>query len=192
MGRPKALAPRDPARGRPRATRTTRGYAALRASLAGVAIALCCGACAWLPSPLDRPFRKPGQQLTDFPEAVAKEFHCSEQKLPWFKLEKFEVWPKRVKAGGELGHRLVYVLCTARPGDVVTGRLEMRIVHGGKTVISAPEPKYALHPGRWVIDVFVAVPPEASDGLYALELAFKSKAVRFDAAEAFAVEAAAK
>ena len=155
-------------------------------------VALCCAACASLPTAVERPFRKPGQVLADFPEAVAEEFRCGEQKLPWFKLEKFEVWPKRVKPGDELGHRMVYVLCTARPTDVVTGRLETHILHRGKRIEGAPEPTYDLRPGRWVVDVFVTVPPEAGDGLYALELAFKSKTVRFAESDSFLVEGAAK
>lgn len=154
------------------------------------ALALLSAACASLPAPLDRPFRTPGQKLSDFPEAVASEFLCSEQKLPWFKLEKVEIWPKRVHPGGEVGHRMVYVLCTSAPTEVVTGRLEMRILHRGKPIGFVPEPTYDLRPGRWVVDVFVAVPPEAGDGLYALELDFESPAVHFAQSETFAVEAA--
>jgi hypothetical protein len=161
-------------------------------ALAGLAFALCLGACASLPAPLDRPFRQPGQKLADFPEAVAEEYGCAKQKLPWFKLEELEVWPKRVQAGGQLGHRMVYALCTGGPTDVVTGRLEMRILHRGKPVVDVPEPSYDLRPGRWIVDVFVTVPPEASDGVYALELAFKSKGLRFEKSETFAVEARAK
>jgi len=183
---------REPARGRPRATRSPRGSAALRASLAGLALVVCCAGCASLPAPLDRPFREPGQKLADFPEAVAEEYHCAKQKLPWFKLEKLEVWPKRVEPGGQLGHRMVYALCTAGQTDVVTGRLELRILHRGKPIEGVPEPKYDLRPGRWVVDVFVVVPREAPDGLYALELAFTSSALRFARSETFVVEAAAK
>lgn len=161
-------------------------------AIARLLLVLCLTGCASLPAPLDRPFRKPGQRLTDFPEAVAEEFGCSKQKLPWFKLEELEVWPKRVDAGGQLGHRLVYVLCTGRPSDVVTGRLEMRILHRGKPIVDVPEPRYDLRPGRWVVDVFVAVPPQASDGIYALELAFKSPTVSFAKSETFVVEARAK
>ena len=161
-------------------------------AIAGLVLALSLTGCASLPSPLDRPFRKPGQKLTDFPEVVAQEFGCAKHKLPWFKLEGLEVWPKRVEAGGQLGHRMVYVLCTGRPTDVVTGQLEMRILHRGKPIVDVPEPNYDLRPGRWVVDVFVAVPPEASDGIYALELAFKSSAVRFEKSETFVVEARPK
>lgn len=161
-------------------------------ALVALLLALACAACASLPAPLDRPFRTPGQKLEDFPEEVAAEFLCAEQKLPWFKLERVEVWPKRVRPGGEVGHRMVYALCTTAPTEVVTGRLEMRILHRGKPIGTVPEPQYDLRPGRWVVDVFVAVPPEAGDGVYALELDFVGGPVHFAQSETFAVEAVAK
>jgi len=149
-------------------------------------------ACAQLPAPLDRPFREPGQKLVDFPAAVAKEFGCAKRKLPWFKLEQLEVWPKRLRPGEELGHRMVYVLCTAGPTKVVTGRLDTRVLFRGNAIVSEPEPAYDLRPGRWRVDVFVRVPPNAADGLYALELEFASADIRFRGSETFAVESPAK
>ena len=145
-----------------------------------------------MPEPLERPFRKPGVRLEEFPEQVSAEYNCSGQKLPWFKLEKLEVWPKRLEAGKELGHRLVYSLCTQNPTAVVTGKLETRIVYRGEPVLRDTDAKYDLRPGRWVIDVMVTVPPSAPEGLYALELEFKGSGVKFSGSETFAVEAAAK
>lgn len=162
-------------------------------ALTALALALACAlaGCAWLPEPLERPFRKPGVRLAEFPEQVSAEYNCANQKLPWFKLEKLEVWPKRLPAGDELGHRLVYSLCTANPTAVVTGKLETRIVYRGEAVVTDTDPKYDLRPGRWVIDVMVTVPPTAPEGLYALELDFKGGGVKFSGSETFAVEAGA-
>ena len=159
-----------------------------------LALVLALGACscAYLPGALERPFRKPGVRLVDFPEKVGVEFNCASQKLPWFKLEQLEVWPKRLTAGNELGYRLVYVLCSDGPTDVVSGKLETRVVYRGQPILREPEPKYDLRPGRWVVDVFVTVPPSAGEGLYALELDFKSPNVKFARSETFAVEAATK
>jgi len=148
--------------------------------------------CAYLPGPVERPFRKPGVRLVDFPEKVGVEFNCASQKLPWFKLETLEVWPKRLEAGKELGYRVGYVLCTDGPTDVVTGKLETRIVFRGQPILREPDPSYDLRPGRWVVDVFVTVPASASEGLYALELEFKGSGVKFARSETFAVEAADK
>ncbi len=154
-----------------------------------LALALGCLSCAYLPAAIERPFRKPGVRLVDFPEKVAAEFKCASQKLPWFKLETLEVWPKQLGAGKELGYRVVYALCTEGATDVVTGRLETRVVFRGQPILRAPDPAFDLRPGRWKIDVFVTVPPSASDGLYALELEFRSPSVRFSRSETFAVTA---
>ena len=145
-----------------------------------------------MPAAIERPFRKPGVRLVDFPEKVGVEFNCASQKLPWFKLETLEVWPKQLEAGKELGHRLVYVLCTEGPTDVVTGKLETRVVFRGQPILREPEPAYDLRPGRWMIDVFVTVPPSAQEGLYALKLDFKSPSVKFSSSEDFVVETAKK
>ncbi|MGH2898919.1 MAG: hypothetical protein ACRDMZ_09620 [Solirubrobacteraceae bacterium] len=155
-------------------------------------LALLCAGCASLPGGLDRPFRKPGQKLADFPAAVSAQYGCDQKKLPWFKLESLEIWPQRLTAGSELGHRMVYVLCTAGPSEVVTGKLETRILHRGAAVFSDAQPNYDLRPGRWIVDVFVKVPAEAGDGLYSLSLDFKSPAVQFTQSEDFAVEAGPK
>jgi hypothetical protein len=158
---------------------------ALALALAGLLLA-----CAYMPAALERPFRKPGVRLVDFPEQVNEEFNCSSQKLPWFKLESLEVWPKRLDAGTDLGHRMIYVLCTDGPTDVVTGKLETRIMFRGQAILRETNPAYDLRAGRWSIDVFVTVPPSAQEGLYALELDFKSPTVKFNRSETFAVEAA--
>ncbi len=162
--------------------------------LGGLALALLlgCASCAYLPAAVERPFRKPGVRLVDFPEKVGVEFNCASQKLPWFKLETLEVWPKRLEAGKELGYRLVYVLCTEGSTDVVTGRLETRVAYRGAPILRELDSAYDLRPGRWMVDVFVTVPASASDGLYALELEFKSARVKFARSETFAVEAAKK
>lgn len=157
-----------------------------------LALALACSACASLPSPLDRPFRTPGEKLADFPEAVSAEYGCATKKVPWLQVESQEIWPKRVHAGEELGHRLVYALCTASPTDVVMGTLETRIVHRGKSTVLESLPNHDLRPGRWIVDLFITVPKEAPDGVYALEIAFKSPSVNFARQETFAVEPAAK
>ena len=49
-------------------------------------------------------------------------------------------------------------------------------------------PNHDLRPGRWIVDVFLTVPPEAPDGVYELEIAFESPKVSFARRETFAVE----
>jgi hypothetical protein len=157
-------------------------------ALAALALLLAAG-CASLPGPLDRPFRRPGEKLAAFPEDVRAEYGCEKKKLPWLQVESQELWPKRVHAGEELGHRLVYALCTTSPTEVVAGTLETRIVHRGKTSVLESLPNHDLRAGRWIVDVFLTVPPEAPVGVYELEIAFESASVRFARRETFAVEA---
>jgi hypothetical protein len=163
-------------------------------ALAALALVIACAlgsaGCAYLPESMERPFRTPGTRLEQFPEQVSAEYNCADQKLPWFKLEKLEVWPKRLLAGEDLGNRLVYSLCTSNPTAVVTGKLERRILYRGEPVLRDTDAKYELRAGRWVVDVMVTVPPGAPDGLYALELEFKGGGVKFSRTETFAVEAA--
>lgn len=161
-------------------------------AVAALVLGLTCASCASLPAPLDRPFRTPGEKLVAFPEAVGIEYGCDQKKLPWFEVESQEIWPKRVNAGDEVGHRLVYVLCTPSPTEVVTGTLETRIVHRGKATVLESLPQHDLRPGRWIVDLFVNVPAQAPDGIYALEIAFKSPSVNFQRQETFAVEPAAR
>ena len=158
----------------------------------GLALAWLLAGCAHLPAPLDRPFRTPGEKLASFPEDVRAEYGCEKKKLPWLQVESQEIWPKRVRAGEEIGHRLVYVLCTAGATEVVSGTLETRIVYRGQSNVLESLPNHDLRPGRWVVDLFITVPADAPDGVYALEIAFKSPSLAFERQETFAVEPAAK
>jgi hypothetical protein len=121
---------------------------------------------------------------------VRAEYGCEKKKLPWLEVESQEIWPKRVRAGEELGHRLVYALCTAAPTQVVSGTLETRIVHRGQSTVLESLPNHDLRPGRWVVDLFITVPPDAPDGVYALEIAFEGSGLAFERQETFAVERA--
>jgi hypothetical protein len=134
-----------------------------------------------------RMLRPPGEKLEALPERVAEEYGCANVQRPFFKLERNEVVPERVAPGDAVNHRLVYALCAQRPTDVVRGALETRIVHEGGTVVADRTPDYALKPGRWVVDATVEIPEAARDGLYAIEVVFESKAVRFREERSFAV-----
>jgi hypothetical protein len=134
-----------------------------------------------------RMLREPGEKLEALPERVAEEYGCDGVARPFFKLEKNEVVPERVAAGDAVNHRFVYALCAERATDVVRGAFETRIVHDGGTVVRDRTPAYALKPGRWIVDATVEIPAAAPGGLYAIEIEFESKALRFRDARSFAV-----
>ena len=139
---------------------------------------------------LDRPFREPGERLWTFPDKVWAEYECDRKELPFFAIENLELRPRRLHAGEEFGHRIVYVLCPDRLTGVVTGQLQTRILHRGQVIVEDRKPTYDLKPGRWVIDTFVRLPQGAEIGVYALEFAFQSGAVSFSRSLTFAVDAA--
>jgi len=122
---------------------------------------------------VDRPFRKPGEHLWAFPDAVWSEYDCDHKSLPYFEIEYHDLYPRRLSPGDEFSHRLVYVLCPEKPTGVVTGALDTRILHRGDVIVAGRDLSYDLKPGRWVIDRFVRLPQSAQVGVYALEVSFR-------------------
>lgn len=179
MGDPQALVAR--------AVRQRRAWRLLRPLSLGVASMLLVG-CLAINSLVGRPFRTPGERLKAFPEKVWKQYDCSTKKLPMFTIERLELGPKRLKAGEEFNHRIVYALCPKTPTGVVTGRLETRILHRGMPIVKTVDEVYDLKPGRWVVDAFIKLPEDAEVGIYAFEIEFRSRRVRFEKQMTFAVD----
>ena len=67
--------------------------------------------------------------------------------------------------------------------------LETSILFKGKALLREADAAYDLKPGRWVIDTFVTLPPQAKPGLYGLQLKFRGKRVRFQRTLSFTVRA---
>lgn len=132
-------------------------------------------------------FREPGEKLTDLPDAVARDLGCAERPLPHVALERNEINPERVRAGGEFNHRLVYALCPAEPTAVVAGTLTTRIRFKGRVLVTDRVEGYELKPGRWIVDSSVALPPSAEPGVYALEWDFEGPGVNEGATATFGV-----
>ena len=155
------------------------------AAVLAVALATGCASLRWS---VQKSLREPGERLSDFPEVVWAEYECDKQKRPFFKIEENDLVPPRVKAGEEFAHRLVYVLCPARPTGVVSGRLQTRIRYRGDPIVRETTRHYDLKPGRWVVDAEVQLPPDAQPGVYAYEIAFESARVDFEERLTFVVE----
>ncbi len=158
------------------------------AVIACVATALCLG-CASARWSVIKHFRDPGESLEAFPEVVSQEYDCENQSRPFFIVEKNELMPATVYAGGDFGHRLVYVMCPQHPTEVVQGELSTRIRFKGKPIVEQTDPLYEIKPGRWVVDAVVHLPSEAERGIYAYELEFESSQLEFDKSLTFVVEA---
>jgi len=162
--------------------------AILRALLAVALLVFLATGCASLRWSVKKSLRDPGERITDFPEVVWAEYDCDRQKRPFFKIEENDLVPPRVEAGGEFAHRLVYVLCPARPTGVVSGRLLTRIRYRGDPIVRETTEAYDLKPGRWVVDAEVQLPADAQPGVYAYEIAFESARVDFEKRLTFVVQ----
>jgi hypothetical protein len=143
--------------------------------------------CAGLRWSLQKTLRAPGERLETFPELVWQEYDCASQKRPFFVIEKNELVPPRVKAGGEFNHRMVYVMCPREPTAVVSGRLRTLIRFRGEPLVREIREAYEIKPGRWVVDAEVALPEDAEPGIYAYEVVFESPRVAFEKQLTFVV-----
>jgi hypothetical protein len=144
--------------------------------------------CASLRWSVQKAVREEGARLAEFPEAVAEEYGCERRRLPFFAIERSELVPPRVPAGGEFNHRLVTVLCPAHPTEVEVGRLVEGIRFRGRILHGETRERFEIRPGRWVLDAFVELPPDAEPGLYAYELRFEGPGVAFEQSWSFVVE----
>ncbi len=145
--------------------------------------------CASLRWSIQKAARTEGTRLAAFPEEVAAEYACADRKLPYFTIERSELVPPRVRSGGEFNHRLVTVLCPARPTEVAIGRLHEGIRFRGRLVHSEIRERFEIRPGRWVQDAFIELPADAEPGVYAYELRFEARDVSFEESWSFVVEA---
>lgn len=162
------------------------GHSKIVALLTVLLLATGCASMRWS---LQKFMRKPGERLESFPEEVWEEYDCDAQKRPFFIIEKNELVPARVKAGGDFNHRLVYVMCPPRPTAVVTGRLRTRIRYRGDPIVRETTDAYEIKPGRWVVDAEVSLPENAEPGIYAYELEFKGTRLSFEKSLTFLVQA---
>jgi hypothetical protein len=144
--------------------------------------------CAPLRWGVQKAWREQGARLADFPEAVAEEYACRRRRLPFFRVERSEIVPPRVSAGGEFNHRLVTVLCPARPTEVEVGRLVEAIRFRGRLLHREARERFEIRPGRWVLDAFVELPTDAEPGVYAYELRFEGPSLAFEETSSFVVE----
>jgi hypothetical protein len=135
-----------------------------------------------------RASRDPGQKLLALPDKVEKHYACKERVLPWFKLERNEINPKRVEPGGQINHRIEYALCPESPTEVVGGTLTTRVRFKGEVVLLEEIPDFELKPGRWRVDAFVRLPENAEPGVYALEIHFAEGNIRINQSLTFGVD----
>lgn len=168
------------------------GHSTLRRALAlaGLATALACVAPPTAPAAYSpaKSSQLPGPKLISTELEVAREYACAQQKKPLLVLEESSLRPTPLAAGQEFGHRVVYALCSARAKQGIAGKLRTRIRFGAAVLVDDTS-DYRIEPGRWAVDSFIALPPQAKPGAYELDLEFTSAAgpVRFATRMPFSV-----
>lgn len=128
----------------------------------------------------------PGPKLLAAAAEVAREYACAARTKPLLVLEQSSIQPSPLAAGEEFAHRFVVALCPARPGQGVAGKLRTRIRFGASVVVDDTT-SYRVEPGRWAVDTFIALPPQAAPGSYELDLEFTSAQLRFATRVPFSV-----
>lgn len=117
---------------------------------------------------------------------VARELGCGAPGAAPAKLESSSVLPERPRPGREINHRLVIASCPLS-GDDPPGTLTRRFTHEGRTLFEDSAP-HTLKPGRWLLDVFVGIPPQAPPGPYRLEVKFARRGLHLESASDFVVQ----
>ena len=136
-----------------------------------------------------RALRTPGSTMIALPDEVAARYACESRRLPYFVFEKQEVNPDRVHPGDEFNHRFVYALCPREATVTTRGVLRTRIRYKGRVLLQDKDDAFELQPGRWAVDSFIRLPDDARPGVYALELEFTSRRIRFEHSATFGVDA---
>jgi hypothetical protein len=132
--------------------------------------------------------QQPGAKLLGTEAEVARAYGCARGRNPLLVLEESFLRPTPLAAGQEFGHRIVYALCPARARQPISGKLRTRIAFGGAVIVD-DSADFRVEPGRWAVDTFITLPPQAKPGAYELELEFTSAAapVRFATKMPFSV-----
>mgnify|MGYP007117607594 FL=1 len=128
--------------------------------------------------------RTRGEQQRGDATVVARELGCTARSGPQLRLDAHEVLPSRPTAGREINHRLVYSACGVGAG--VTGTLTRRVSHRGRELFEDSE-RFTVRPGRWAVDAFIGVPPQAQPGVYRIDARFDYRGMSFRSVDDFTV-----
>jgi hypothetical protein len=116
--------------------------------------------------------RQPGEQIAATPDQIWQDFDCGNRQRPFVRAESMEVVPEKIKPGGRVNYRLVYVMCPVKPSEVINTRVSRKMLFKGAQVASNVNEAFEIKPGRWVVDSFFTLPANSPLGVYALEVSF--------------------
>lgn len=122
--------------------------------------------------------RQPGEHIATTPDQLWQEFGCEERERAFVRAEAMEVVPEKIKPGGRVNYRLIYVMCPVTPSEVIKTRVLRRMLFKGQQVARNVNDAFEIKPGRWVVDSFFTLPEDSPLGVYALEISFDAPAGR--------------
>lgn len=132
--------------------------------------------------------RKPGEKVLALPDTVWKDYNCANRQLPFINVETNKLLPPRLRPGAEFNHRLVYAMCSNERADEILGILSTRIYFRSERIVNDVVENYSIKPGRWRVDTFITLPPDAKAGVYSIEIQFQSTMLTFQEHHSFVVE----
>jgi hypothetical protein len=118
--------------------------------------------------------RQPGEQIATAPDQVWQEMDCSNRERPFVRAESMEVLPEMIRPGGRVNYRLIYVMCPAKPSEIIKTHVARRMLFKGEQVARNVNDAFEIKPGRWVVDSFFTLPADSPLGVYALEVIFEA------------------
>ncbi len=137
---------------------------------------------------IKKSFRKPGETFKEHPEKIWKEYQCSQKKLPYIEITKYEVLPPELLPGEEINQHFEYIMCPKFPAQVIQGVLYRRIYYKGQVIFEDITKDFEFKPGKWAVDAFITVPPSAPAGVYYLSMEFKSPKFKIKKGQDFVVK----
>lgn len=138
---------------------------------------------------LQKDMRKPGEELLTHPNDVWKKYDCGNKKLPMLSIENNEIMPPKLPPGKELNHHFEYVMCPAKPSQVIQGNLTRLIYYKNQVIFKDVSRNFEFKPGKWSLDAFITIANEAKPGVYSLEVKFSGMGQAFSKSEHFVVTA---
>jgi hypothetical protein len=118
--------------------------------------------------------RRPGERIATTPDRVWREFDCESRARPFVQAESLQLVPERIRPGGRINYRIVYVMCPVQPSQVIAIPVFRKLLHNGQQVASSVKENFEIKPGRWVVDAFFTLPANSPPGVYTLEVSFES------------------
>lgn len=138
--------------------------------------------------PPQREIPPPGRKLVMDPDRVWDLEDCESRPLPFLRLDPSEMIPATVKPGGLLNYRFSYTACVPGQPGYILGRLQTTLSFKGKNLNTRTDDGFPVETGRWIVDTNIAVPKDATAGIYFLEAALAAKGATIKDRASFEVE----